>query len=544
MKKIIISIIFFLAITAVFGQDSIPLPNQALEVVKQFQPKIENASPVYISPKKREDQSYPSLNLSYNNPPQVFTISYPDPVIKPLVFEEDDKTDDYKDGYIKLGYGNLRSPLVEAQLHYDIQDWLQTGISIRHYSAQDSTEEVFRSFSKTLAEFYASYFVTDQTKVTADIHYQNDNRNYCCSGIKEFDLQPTTQLDNYGLAIRLDHNSFSVKGFSTKQNIYVNRVNSKFNTESEFQYGYSSNTNKTLGKKLIFNLPLGLDYFTSDLWTDDPLQIQGRPNLFYKTDKFSIRAGAFLASNDSLYVRPHVKAAYLLPWYNLDASASYEANSSVNSLHKFYNEMPYFDLLVEQQTSFAEQEEARLGLRYKTKKANIYIGGLYGMYRDQALYNYNSLGQHNFELWNYEGFGLELKGRYDFDKILSIETNFVYQDFDRPTDPEILLPANPYYIPQVELDLRLEQLFFDKLKLYQTLRFISSRGVNVRPPDSAFSLAQIDSYTDIGVGLEYLHKNTIGIFAEANNLLNMSYDHFYLDNSFKLNYHLGIKFLF
>ncbi len=544
MKRIITSIIYFLAITVGFGQDSIPLPNQSLEVVKQFKPKIENATPVYISPKNRAEQSYPSLNLGYNTPAQVFTIAYPDPVIKPLVFEEDDETEDFKDGYVKLGYGNLNSPLVEAQVHYDIQDWLQTGINVRHYSARDSSEQVFRSFSKTLAEFYASYFVTDQTKVTADIHYQNDNRNYCCTGIKEFDLQPTTQLDNYGLAIRLDHNSFSVKGFSTKQNIYVNRVNSKFNTESEFQYGYSSSSNKTLGKKLIFNLPLGFDYYTSDLWTDDPYQIQGRPNLFFKTDKYSIRAGAYLASNDSLFVRPHVEASYLLPWYNLEASASYQANSSVNSLHKFYGEMPYFNLLSDQQTSFAEQEEARLGVRYKTKRANIYLGGLYGNYVNQVLYNYELQGQHDFQIWDYDGFGLELIGRYDFVKILSIETSFKYQDFAQVADPEILLPENPYYIPQVQLGLRLEQLLFEKLKLYQTLRYIGARGVNVRQDDTSIAILQIDAYTDIGAGLEYLHKNTIGIFAEANNLLNESYDHFYLDNSFKLNYHLGIKFLF
>jgi len=525
------------------GQDSIPLPNQALEVVKQFQPKIENAKPVYISPKKRIEESFPSLNLSYNIPQQIFTIPYPDPVIKPLVFEEEEDSKNLRDGYVKLGYGNNQSPLIESQFHYDIQDWLQTGLSIRHYSAQDSTADVFRSFSKTLAEFYATYFMTDQTKLTADIHYQNDNRNYCCSGIKEFDFQPTTQLDNYGFALRIDHNSFSVKGFSTKHNLEANRVNSRFNEESEYHFGYSSNSNKTIGDKLLINLPLGFDYYTSDLWTDDPYQIQGRPNLFYKAEKFSVRAGAFLASNDSLFVRPHAEISYLLPWYNLEAIGSYEANSYVNSLHRFYTEMPYFNYLGEEQTSFAAEEIGRLGVRYKTKNANVYLGGLYGKFTNQVLYNYEELGQHSFEIYDYSGFGMELNGSYKFDKFLSIHTQLLFQNFTPDFGDVIGSRSDLFYIPQLEADLRLEQLFFEKLKLYETLRFVSSRDVNVRN-DLGYSVSTIDSYLDLGAGIEYLHKNFIGIFAEANNLLDNSYQHFYLDNSFKLNYHLGIKFLF
>lgn len=543
MKQfLIIAINIFICSTA-FGQDSIPLPNQSTKVVKQFQPKIENAKPVYISPKKRIEENLPNLNLSYNTPAQVFTIAYPDPVIKPLVFEEEEDAKNLRDGYVKLGYGNNRSPLIESQFHYDIQDWLQTGLSIRHYSAQDSTADVFRSYSRTLGEFYATYFLTDQTKVTADIHYQNDNRNLCCSGIKEFDLQPSIQLDNYGFGLRIDHNSFSVKGFSTKHNLEANRVNSKLNEESEYHFGYSSTTNKTLGDKLLFNLPLGFDYYTSDIWTEDPYQIQGRPNLFYKTVKFSVRAGAFLASNDSLFVRPHVEISYLLPWHDLEAVGSYEANSSINSLHRFYSEMPYFNYLGDEQTSFAVEEIGRLGVRYKTKKANIYLGGLYGQFNNQVLYNYEELGQHSFGIYDYDGFGMELNGSYKFDKILSIHTNLFFHDFTPDFGDLVESDVKRYYIPQLEADLRLEQLFFEKLKVYETLRYLSTRDVNIKD-DIGYSLTQIDSYVDLGIGLEYLHKNFIGIFAEANNLLNNSYEHFYLDNSFKLNYHLGIKFLF
>ena len=543
MKKSIITIVSSFVCVFLWSQDSIPLPNQALEVVKQFQPKIENAKPIYISPKKRIEESYPALQLNYNTPSQIFTIAYPDPVIKPLVFEEDDHKKDLKDGYLKLAYGNFQSPLIESQLHYDIQDWFQTGISLRHNSAKDDHPEVFRSFSNSLGEIYASYFMTDQTKVSLDIRYENDNRNLCCTGIKEFDLLPTVQLDDYGLALRVDHNSFSVKGFSTKHNISVNRINSRTNVQSEYKFSYSSNSNKTIGKSLLLNLPIKVDYFTSDLWVEDPLQIQGRPNLFYKKDKYSIRVGAFLASNDTLFVRPDLEISYLLPWHNLEAVASYKANSSVNSLHKFYREMPYFKQFGDEQTSFAEEEVGRLGVRYKTEQANIYLGGMYGNFTDQSLYTYEDLGHHYYELAQYNGFGAELKGSYDFKKILSIHTELTYRDYvyEGINNNDVLL--NPFYIPQLEAFVRLEQSFFKSLKFYETLRYVSRRSIKYKEENINF-VDSIDPFTDLGVGMEYLYKNTLGIFAEANNLLNTSYNQFYLDKSFKLNYHLGIKFLF
>lgn len=525
------------------AQDSIPLPTQALEVVKQFEPKIEDAKPIDISPKLSIQTEYPSLNLSYATPPQIFTIAYPDPVIKPLVYEEEDESVNYRDGYVKLGYGNNFSPLVEGQVHYDIQNWFQTGISLKHMSARDTTPEVFRSTYRTLAEFYVSYFLTDQTKVTADVHYQVENRNYCCSGIKEFVLLPSTKLDNYGLALRIDHNSFSVKGFSTKHNLAVNRVNSRANTQSEYQFSYSSNTNKTINKQLMINLPLGFDYYKSSLWNEDPFQWELRPNLLFKNKNLSIRGGAYLASNDTLYVRPDVSVSYLLPWNDLEAKASYRAESSVNSLHKFYREMPYFIHVNDGQTSFAEEEIARLGVRYKNDQADVYFGGLYGNYTDQAVYTYLELGKHFYELMDYRGFGIELNGAYRFKKILSLEADVKYQKYNVEEFSENEMFVNPFYIPQFQANVKLEQRFFKGLTIYETLRFVGARSFKFQDSTTNF-ISSIDPFADIGAGIEYIHNNKLGVFAEANNLLNESYERFYLDKSFKLNYHLGIKFLF
>lgn len=534
--------LLFLTLSGLFGQDSIPLPDQATIVEKQFKPKVIDAKPIAFVPRRSSTDQKTDLTVSYKIPRQIFTINYPDPVIKPLVYEEKKIKQNFKDGYLKLGYGLLNSPLVESQFHYDIQDFLQTGFSFRHYSGSDTLPDVFRSISKTNAELYASYFLTDQTKLTAELNYQNDNRSLCCTDAINLDELERTQLDNYGLALRLDHNSFSVKGFSSKQNIYANRVHSKLNDHSEYNLGYNSSTNKTIGQNIVINLPISFDYFASDLWTENPYQLTTRPNGFYKNDNFSMRVGAFIATKDSLFVRPDFEFSYLLPWYNLEAKTSYKANSEVNSLTELYRISPYHRHMSSSNVSYTEREEIKLGVLFKNKKADFYIGGLLANLKDAFLIVFNENGFHDFRLVDYKGFGIEMKLDYNLNKTFSFKSNLLYRNFTESPEKSLGL-INPSYIPQILVNLQIQQTFFNSLVLYETLNFIGRRNYEIHIA-STYMVDEIDSIVDLGVGLEYIFKNKIGIFAEANNLLNQSYQRFYLDNSFKLNYHLGFKFLF
>jgi len=86
-------IIFTLFVSLGFGsqlvaQDSIPLPTQNVKVVKQFQPKATDANAIEIFPKDVKTTSLPELNMKYDIPAKEFTMEYPDPVIKPLIYEE------------------------------------------------------------------------------------------------------------------------------------------------------------------------------------------------------------------------------------------------------------------------------------------------------------------------------------------------------------------------------------------------------------------------------------------------------------------------
>lgn len=537
-----VSTLFFLGFgSLIIGQDSIPLPTQNVKVVKQFQPKAADAKAIEIFPKDIKTTTLPALTMQYDIPTIEFDIDYPDPVIKPLVYEEEENFEDNKDGYAQLGYGNLASPFIESQFHYDIQDWFQTGFNVKHFSAKDETSEIFRAYSRSDAEVYASYYLTDQTKATVDVFYENQDRSLCCSGIKEFENLPSTMLDNYGVGLRIDHNSFSVKGFSTKHNIDVSRVNSRLNEESEYKYAYSSTSNKTISKKLLFNLPLTFNHFTSEEWVNNPNQFTARPNVYYKDKKLSIRGGAFVATTDSLYIRPHVEASYQFTDYNIEAKVSYVANSSVNSLHHLYEQMPFFHNAQDTLVSYARQEKISLGALYKTKKSSLYLGGFYANFNDQALFVYQESNLHERTLGNWDGFGLELNGHYALPKILTvfIEMELNGYDWMFTADSEI----NPTYIPPFSVNLKLVQEPIKGLNIYQRMEYQNETSA-LFVQDGNLFVGSIPSFVDISAGLEYLFKNKVGLYIEAGNLLNNSYQRYIFDNSFGMNFHGGLKFLF
>ena len=523
------------------GQDSIPLPTQNVKVVKQFQPKATEAQAIEIFPKDVKVTALPDLNVQYDIPEKEFNIEYPDPVIKPLVYEEDMEIKDNKDGYVKLGYGNLASPFVESQFHYDIQDWFQTGFNVRHFSAKDEDPEIFRSYARTDAELYASYYLTDQTKLTADVFYENQDRSLCCTEIKALENIPSTMLDQYGFGIRLDHNSFSVKGFSTKHNIDISRVHSRLNEESEFKYGYSSTSNKTINKKLLFNLPLQFDYFTSDSWGENPYQFTTRPNVFFKDKNLSVRGGAYVATTDSLYIRPHVEASYQFTKFNIEAKASYVANSETNSLHRFYDEMPFYQQAQDTLISFARHEKISLGALYKTKKSSIYLGGFYSNYKDRPLYLLVAPSLHQKGLADFDGFGLEMQGHYALPKILSIYVDLEFNAYQWMVDLESFI--GPTYIPPFQVDLKLVQEPIKGLKIYQRMEYQNETAALFVQDDVAL-VEMIPSFMDLSAGLEYVFKNKVGLHFEAGNLLNKSYQRYLFDNSFGINFQGGIKFLF
>jgi len=94
------------------------------------------------------------------------------------------------------------------------------------------------------------------------------------------------------------------------------------------------------------------------------------------------------------------------------------------------------------------------------------------------------------------------------------------------------------------MSVKLVQELLKGLRLYERIDYQNQTTALVVDEVFSFNVESIPNIIDLGAGAEYLFKNKIGIYIEASNLLDKSYQRYYNDNSFGLNFHGGIKFLF
>lgn len=521
------------------SQDTIPLPVESVDVVKRFEPKTKDSKPINYSPELLITDDLKPLSIGYEYPDEPLAINYPDPVIRPLVYENP-REKRSRTGYLRGGYGNLNSLLIDSEVHYDIEDWLQMGFNVHHYSGRDTATIVNQATSKTDADLYFGYFLTELTKVTLAIDTELENRTLSSDSITSLDLRKSTGLETYGARLSLDHNSFSVSGLSTKQNIFASRISSQINDEQEWKYNYSSSSNKSIGDKGLLNLKLGFEYLDGLDSLNNNYQWSVAPNMQYDFKNFKASIGAFASNADTLFIRPIVELNYLLPILDASVELSFIPESRINSFHTLNKAMPYLARFNVPEYKNHRLETLRLGMRRADEILSSYIGFLAKFHKEVPIFEViNEDYQFGPNYYNYNEYGLEFNSSLKKFELLEFSAEGVIRAFRK--DGELFENA---WLPMVELGLRAEQYLLNKtIKFYQSLIMRSAnRGQLVFGNEA--TPRSIGMIRDLSAGVEITIKKRFGIFAQAYNLLDSPYQYFYNYTTFSRSFHAGLKLLF
>jgi len=386
MKLFISTIILFFVAHPCFAQDSLALPGENVQVVKQFEPNIGNAVMYDFFPKRLKKEEGPRMQFNYPIDKVDYKFEYPEPVIKPLVFEEK-KDIEKNNGYVKAGYGNLNSPIVEAQMHYDIQEWFEAGINLRHHSAKEDRVIYDEKFADSYVDIYGGYFLNPNNKISAVGSMELQDRTQHRLIFNEETSVEKVDLNNFGFGIHFDHNTFENKGFSSKQNIEAAYVSTSLNEIKEWDIAYSSSTNKKISKNTLINLKLEGHYFNtlSDTSLVDYFFI-ATPELDLKFSKLRIKAGAHISNPDSIFIRPELNVFYDLPWYNLQAKASYTTEVSRNGVNQMLSGNAFYYRNMNEPVEFQKSQQINLGVQHSKTNSEVYLGLFYNFEQNAALY--------------------------------------------------------------------------------------------------------------------------------------------------------------
>src|SRR6187551_197546 len=133
MKYSILSALFFSIGFVASAQDS--TKNKEVNVTSQFKPTLKEAAKInFNATPPSADTSRP--RLQYNIPNQNLSLGFQPGSLKPLALEVDSGGRWGNESYVKLGYGNFKSPFIQAGVSFG--DGKNAGLNIyaKHNSSQ------------------------------------------------------------------------------------------------------------------------------------------------------------------------------------------------------------------------------------------------------------------------------------------------------------------------------------------------------------------------------------------------------------------------
>lgn len=522
----------------IFAQaDTTYLPGETVNVVKDFKAKIGSANAINSLPKPPSDQDHQPLNLTYDLAKKEYDIEYPDPVIKPIPYNETVK-DDFKNGYVKAGYGNLNSPFLEGQFNYLISDWFDAGIDVKHLSANGEAHPL-QEISDTYIQLYGGYYHKENTKIGAKVNFQTTERNYYSTvGFIEQDSSLTNRINDYNIGLSFDHNAFDKSNFSSFNTLNFGITD--HTRESEQSIVLSSKNNFKIFNPFSLSLDGHIDAYTirSEI-NQSGFIFNALPTLNYDNNKLNISIGALFANPKKFWVGPSARFRYNLDQLPMSITADIKSHVDRNGVRNITQDNPWA-LLGSDTLSFHKTMTFSIGAELHNAKHRLAFQAGYEIHNDAAIYNNAridtfALSHFTIAPQDYKAIVLSLRGNYKILSKIDIAPSITYNHVINKKEKSI------YYIPSLTGQLRItENIFNNKLNIFQQIAF-GSRQTFLDNNDSE---NEINGFFDLAIGAEYMIKDPFGIFIQANNILNKSYQQYYGYPVIGINFHAGIKLLF
>ena len=541
MKKYISLILATISSFSLVGQaDSLTIPAEQVEVVKRYEAAILQARKKKISYQGVEKKTTP-ISYSYNvTTEKVIDFERPDPEIRALSYSGDPaRKEDLKDGYVYGAYGNYNTINAGAAYHYYIEDWLETGFKVDHFSSRDSTissisEDPLKKLATTNIDAYLGYYLGEQTKLTLQ-----GNSNFSNRTVSYFDTPLSIPLNQLGANLELSHNVFEEKGFALRVGGSYLRTSTDFvaiSNQNENKYGAKLNILKSFSDKLSAEIPFSYQRYDSNNYAAvGDLQIE--PTLRLQGQNYGLSAGVqYITGDDVSLIFPLINLKLESVVAGLDLTLSSEAEYSRNALSFLSEIHPYHNFILDNYSPSYNKSYA-LGLDYALNDLDFSLDFSYNEYENEANFQDFILPFMNFN--HREAFVIKPQVAYQLTEEIELGLDFEYHFF--LTDS-----INLYYKPQAKLDFHAKQRLFDsKLELQQLVSFIGSRDVGRRLESSsgvAFQESELPSFWDVSFKLNYRLSPSFDLFAKGTNLLGQDYVIWNPVYAHKQQYWAGIKF--
>ncbi|MEP0366190.1 MAG: hypothetical protein ABJN36_06495 [Cyclobacteriaceae bacterium] len=505
---------------------------------------------------KRIEEDTISLDYAVGQPE--FSFETYKPSFEPKAFARKKTANLIFNNYVKVGYGNYKSPLIEAygsfteRLNY-------VGAGFRHESfgrgAVSNTDSQFSSNELFVGGRYVARYVA----IEPVVNYHREGFYYYGYDVAAF--QAVSTPEHTYIQDRSLYNNFTLGGSITSTSntewqwsftpVY-SRATMAFKSADRFNTDQSIDLDADIGYALTENT--GIDFkaaYTFLQYTSGSIESNRSKaviNPTYRTtaDNFSLKVGvkAVFGSDttSSFYFYPDLEARYNIN-DKLEAMLIIDGNLQTNSLSDVFAQNKYLnDSLVLINTN--RQLGIKGGMNFRvSEKFFLEATAGYDVIKGQPLYYYSANDSSRFDVRYDDNFGrflLSVKGLYMLSANSFISSTLNYYVYKEGSQ------AEAWFLPLRKLEIKAGHEFIKGLDANARLTVLGGikAPLAIQPAVDQQEYINQDPIFDLGMDISYEIKENLEVFGQADNILNQKYERYMNYVSFGTTAKMGFIFRF
>jgi len=537
MKIQNILIAYFLIISVIsYSQKDKNLPTDQVNVVKNFETRLADFEKLNTKPSLPPlDTINTKQNMKYSIQEKAINIDYPAPKLRPISMKADPLPPAYN-GYLKAGYGSLSMPYFDAGYVFNQDKTLEIG-GKAHYEAAQSSKITNQKYSQFGLNLDGTYLMENNIGLSAKLGYAGNAYSFYGYDHEKYNFSSDSVKQQFN-AFDLGAKIFSVKktesDFSFNGGLDLGIYNDRFDSK-ETSLGFNASGTKWFADKHPLTVKLKTQRVGFSDTTDQTISnIWLQPNFEYHHDYFNIHVGVNMLSTAAKFkVFPDVKAAFNLADNVFTVFAGWQGDAQINSFRTLSTYCPYILSSIPINNAFYNEFYGGLKGSVNILDYQAQVGFKY--VQNQALF----VSDTNPLRFN------RLRVIYDTMSITYVKGNLVL----RPLEGlevfgslifNVFKPKHEqaaWHLPALDGNFGAKYaLLNNKVKLKGGAYFQS--GPNALTAQG--TTERLGSLFDLSIGAEYWPHKNIGIYFDANNLLNNKRQRWLGYDQFGINVNGGI----
>lgn len=559
MAKYVVLILCFISVFGINGQTSKKDTsiNKDVNVVLKYKPNLIDAQKIESIPVIEKPIPTPK-SYTYNVvQKQVNTEKIVNPIPAVDLFQKEEFN--YPSSYVKLGYGNLNTPLAELYFNNKQDKKYSYGVQYRYLESNTNYNKSFADFADHNAKAYLSTY-SDIGEFGLIASYKTNRYNYYgfndTFDLKKEDLQRVVK----NFEAKAYFNSVSNKSDKVKHrsSFYFNQFQLGKNIENDYAlkskiYGNFSAFNDL--ENGVLSAELGLDYTTlkSPIFAKDQkrlfLTLDPRFDFLYDGLNLSVGFNSTILFEGNDTAKPffnlYLKGTYPLIEDIATLYAGIDGRYHKQSFKNTITNNPYvssFNL-----TNSYENAKLFAGLTAKIgSSADAVFEINYTDVSNMPLFISKNDSLNSFAVRNAQMNILRFNAgfNYSFSEVarIGISGNF----YNYSTDDKMILNKEyePWQLPTIEGKLNAKFNIKNTVYPHIDLVAMSMQKQRSGSNDSSFTTSFIKPFYDVSVGIDFRFKKKISLFVQANNLVAARYSRWFNYPVYGLNYLGGLSFIF